>query len=159
MKMATLAYIERDGKLLMLHRVKKDNDMHWGKYNGVGGKFEFGESAEECLVREIQEETGITATEYAFKGMIFFPDFNGDDEWYTYLYKVTDWEGEIDFEGCDEGILQWIDKDKVLDLNMWEGDRIYLPWLDEDKFFSAKFMYKPDETGEYQFAGHQVMFY
>lgn len=159
MKMATLAYIEKDDKYLMLHRIKKKNDLHEGKYNGVGGKFEFGESAEDCLKREVFEETGLIATEYTFKGMIFFPDFNGDDEWYTYLYKITGWEGEIDFEGCDEGVLEWKEKSELHKLNMWEGDREFLPWLDGDKFFSAKFIYTPDENGNYKYDRYEAEFY
>lgn len=159
MKMATLAYIQKDNKYLMLHRIKKDGDLHWGKYNGVGGKFEHGENAEECLKREILEETGLTITDYKFKGMIYFPDFNGDDEWFTFVYVVTGFDGEICFEDCDEGVLEWKEIDKLNELNMWEGDKIFLPWLKEEKFFSAKFIYKADETGKYKFDNYSVDFY
>lgn len=159
MKMATLAYIEKENKYLMLHRIKKKGDLHWGKYNGVGGKFEHGESAENCLIREVFEETGVTPTKFKFKGMIYFPDFNGDDEWYTYVYKITDFKGEIKFDECDEGVLSWIEKSKLKDLNMWEGDKIFLPWLDNDQFFSAKFIYLPDKNGEYKYDDYEVEFY
>ena len=150
---ATLCYIEKDGKILMLHRVKKKKDMHKGKWNGLGGKFEFGESPKDCAIREIQEESGLIATKLFLNGLIVFPNFDGENDWHTYLYHVTEFEGDL-FETSDEGNLHWIDKDKVMDLNLWEGDRLFIPWVLENKRFSAKFIYE-NKT----FKSHEVDFF
>jgi len=140
MKLATLCYIKENDKTLMLFRNKKENDYHEGKWNGIGGKFEPGETPEECAVREIKEETGLTAEALSLKGLITFPLFDGVDDWYVFLFVVTKFSGEL--IDSPEGELSWIDDDKLLELNLWDGDRIFIPWLKEDKFFSAKFNYK-----------------
>lgn len=142
---STLCYIERDNKTLMMHRVKKENDMHEGKYNGVGGKLEAGETPQECAIREIYEETGLSVKDPDFKGMITFPKLGKKQEdWVVYIFRVINFSGEL--IDCNEGNLEWIETDKLMDLNLWEGDRIFIPWLQKDAFFSGKFEYGSDET-------------
>ncbi|MEF9953284.1 MAG: 8-oxo-dGTP diphosphatase [Clostridium sp.] len=147
MKMATLCYIRQNNKTLMLHRVKKEGDYHRGKYNGIGGKFEIGESPEDCVIREVFEETGLTIKDPRLRGMITFPMFDMVDDWYTFIYTVDEFEGSI--KECDEGNLYWIDNDKVLELNLWDGDRVFLNWIDSNKIFSAKFIYENKEFKDY----------
>lgn len=139
MKMTTLCYIEKDNKYLMLHRVSKKNDINKDKWIGVGGHFEEGESPEDCLLREVKEETGLTLTNYSFKGIVTFNADNYETE-FMCLYKAYDYVGEI--IDCDEGVLEWIDKKHLLSLNLWEGDKIFLKLIDEDRpFFSLKLNY------------------
>jgi 8-oxo-dGTP diphosphatase len=146
-KLATLCYVQRDGHTLMLHRIKKANDMHQGKWNGLGGKLESGETPEECAVREVYEESGLRVEQPILRGMIVFPQFNNGDDWITYIFVITQFTGtQID---SDEGVLQWIPDDKLLDLNLWPGDRIFLRWLDDPRFFSAKFVYEAGELTKY----------
>jgi 8-oxo-dGTP diphosphatase len=141
MKLATLCYIidNKNNKTLMLHRIKKENDMHEGKWNGLGGKMEAGESPEECIIREVKEESGLTITNPFLHGFITFPAFDGLEDWYVFLFTVTNFNGDL--IDSNEGVLKWIDNEKVADLNLWEGDKIFLKWLSEKKFFSAKFNY------------------
>ena len=139
MKMTTLCCPERNGKYLMLHRTKKKRDENHDKWIGVGGKFEAGESPEDCMRREVLEETGLTVTKVRYRGIVTFVS----DEWgceYMHLFEVTDWTGEL--KECDEGELAWIDKSRLFDLTMWEGDRIFLKLLNSDEpFFSLKLTY------------------
>ena len=143
MKNTTLCYIEKGGKYLMLHRVRKENDENRDKWIGIGGKFEAGESPEDCVLREAKEETGLTLTDYRYRGIVTFVS----DLWpteYMHLFTATDYEGVLR-EDCDEGVLDWIDKQDLLALPMWEGDRIFLRMLDEDvPFFSLKLVYRGD---------------
>ncbi len=136
----------------MLHRVKKENDMHEGKYNGLGGKFEPGESPEQCAIREVEEESGLTMIEPVMRGFITFPNFDGTNDWYVFIFTADKSEGEMIVS--NEGNLEWIDNDKLLDLNLWDGDKIFLKWLGDDKYFSAKFIY---DNGE--LISHSVEFY
>lgn len=138
-KLSTLCYIERDGKYLMLHRTVKKNDVNEGKWIGVGGHFEADESPEECLLREVKEETGYTLTSYRFRGIVTFISGNGVTE-YMSLFTADGFEGEP--IPCDEGELAWIEKEKIWDLNLWEGDIIFLHLLEETReFFSLKLVY------------------
>jgi 8-oxo-dGTP diphosphatase len=148
MKLATLCYLRQEGHTLMVHRVKKENDMHAGKWNGLGGKFEPGESPEECARREIFEESGLMARELILKGVLTFPQFSNDEDWYAFLFVVSDFEGQL--IDSPEGDLKWIPDDQLLDLNLWAGDRIFLPWLDQPKFFSGKFIYEKGELTHYE---------
>lgn len=142
MKMTTLCYPERDGQYLMLHRTKKVNDENRDKWIGVGGKFEAGESPEDCMRREVLEETGLTVTKWRYRGIITFVSNEYGTE-YMHLFTCTEWRGQM--RECDEGELAWIDKKKLLSLPMWQGDRIFLRLLDEDApFFSLKLTYKGD---------------
>ena len=140
----TLCYIERDGCYLMMHRIRKEKDVNRDKWIGIGGKFEAGESPEDCILREAREETGLTLTDYRYRGIVTFV-MEGETE-YMHLFRATGFEGAIR-EDCDEGVLEWIEKQKLLSLPMWEGDKIFLRLLDEDRpFFSLKLIYNKDGT-------------
>ena len=152
MKFATLCYVRRDNKTLMVHRIKKENDMHQGKWNGLGGKLEPGETPEECAIREIREESGLEVKHLVLKGLLTFPLFAKNEDWYAFVYVVDQVEGDL--IESPEGILEWVDNDKILELNLWEGDHIFLPWLERSGFFSAKFVY---DNGQY--IDHQVVHY
>jgi 8-oxo-dGTP diphosphatase len=152
MKLATLCYIKRDNQTLMLYRNKKENDYHEGKWNGLGGKFEQGETPEECAIRELKEETGLDIYNPQLKGMITFPMFDTKEDWYVFLFVVKEFEGEL--IDSPEGHLEWIDDEKLFQLNLWDGDKIFIPWLFQEKFFSAKFNY---DNGK--FIDYTVEFY
>lgn len=142
--MTTLCYLERDGKYLMLLRNRKKKDINKGKWIGVGGKFEQGESPEECARREVLEETGLTLHEARFRALITFVTAQGMDE-YMCLFTSEKFSGEE--HPCDEGELAWIPKEEIPSLNLWDGDRIFLRLLSEDApFFSLKLVY--DEEGK-----------
>lgn len=152
MKQTTLCYLERDGQYLMLHRVKKDHDASHGKWIGVGGKCEADESPDECMVREVKEETGLDVVRWQYRGIVTFIS----DIWpceYMHLFTVSDWRGsEIE---CDEGDLRWIDKSRLFDLNLWEGDKIFLRLIlnPQQPFFSLKLNYKGDDLVEAKLDG------
>jgi 8-oxo-dGTP diphosphatase len=139
MKLATLAYVRQAGKTLMVHRNKKVNDMHQGRWNGLGGKFEPGETPEECVIREIREESGLVAHHPVLKGFLTFPGFSNDEDWYAFVFVINEFEGEL--IESPEGDLHWIDDNEIPSLFLWEGDLIFLPWLDQPGFFSGKFTY------------------
>lgn len=140
----TLCYIEQDGKYLMLHRIKKKVDINKGKWIGVGGKFEEGESPDECLLREVQEETGLTLTSYRCRGIVTFQPSLSSPAEYMHLYTADGFTGKL-ASNCPEGELKWIEKPEVLSLNLWPGDRIFLNLLEQDApFFSLKLVYDGD---------------
>lgn len=150
--LTTICYIEKGGKTLMLYRNKKKNDVHEGKYVGIGGKFEFGETPEECIIREIKEETGLTVNSLRYHGLISFPKFANDDNWYMFIFSCRDFEGEVPedrLDDCPEGRLLWVDNDKVMDLNMWDGDRVFLEWVATKKVFNAKIEYEDGDLKRY----------
>lgn len=140
MKQTTLCYIEQDGCYLMLHRVKKENDENKDKWIGIGGKFEDKESPEDCVLREALEETGLTLTSYRYRGLVTFVS----DRWpteYMHLFHADGFSGQL--KSCDEGNLQWLPKEQLYSLPMWEGDRIFLDLLEQDvPFFSLKLVYE-----------------
>jgi len=145
-ELTTLCYIEKDDNYLMLHRVKKEKDINKDKWIGIGGHFEGTESPEECLLREVKEETGLTLTDYRFRGLVTFVCGTECLE-YMALYTATGFTGEM--KDCDEGTLEWIPKKAVYDLELWEGDKIFFRLLEEDRgFFSLKLVY--DADGELQ---------
>ena len=155
MRMTTLCYIEKDGKYLMLHRIKKKNDISHDKWIGVGGHGEYGESPEECLLREVREETGLTLTSYRFRSLITFVSDACEPEMMC-LFSADGFTGVLTDE-CNEGELVWVDKEKVLDLPIWEGDRLFLELLleGENRFFTVKCVYEGDKLvkNEMQFYG------
>ncbi len=152
MKLATLCYLRKNDRTLMIHRVKKPNDMHRGKWNGLGGKLEPGESPEDCVRREVEEESGLLVKKMWLKGFLSFPGFANEEDWYAFVFVVPEFEGQI-IESV-EGDLEWIDNSDLFQLNLWEGDRIFLPWLDRPGIFSGKFVYKDGSLVE-----HAVCFY
>ncbi len=154
MKLATLCYVidKKQNAVLMIHRVKKINDYHKGKWNGLGGKFEFGESPEDCAIREIREESGLIVTKLDLRGFITFPLFDGIEDWYVFLFTSDEFSGEL--IDSAEGNIEWIPIKELTKINLWDGDKQFIPWLFEDKFFSAKFIY---ENGKY--VSHEVSFY
>ena len=147
----TLIYIERGGSYLMLHRTKKENDCNHDKWIGIGGKFERGESPEECMLREAKEETGLTLTSYRYRGIVTFVSDRWEPE-YMHLFTADDFTGTL--RTCDEGELAWIRKSDLLELPAWEGDRIFLRLLDEDApFFSLKLRYDGETLAEARLNG------
>ena len=147
MRNTTLCYIEQGRDYLMLHRVKKTVDENKDKWIGIGGKFEEGESPEDCLLREVREETGLTLKRWRYRGIVTFVS----DQWgteYMHLFTADAWEGRLR-QDCDEGVLEWIDREKLLSLPIWEGDKIFLRLLDEGApFFSLKLRYAGDRLAE-----------
>ncbi len=153
MKLATLCYVQTATHTLMVHRNKKENDMHEGKWNGLGGKLEPGESPEECVIREVLEESGLQISAPELKGVLTFPAFDGLDDWYVFVFTANQFKGDLTSD-CPEGDLEWIDTDHLNRLNLWDGDRIFLEWLKQERFFSGKFIY---DKG--QLIRHSVIFY
>ena len=138
----TLCYIEKENCYLMMHRVKKSHDVNKDKWVGVGGHFEAGESPEECLLREVKEETGLTLDSYRLRGVVTFDS----DAWpteYMFLYTADEFYGTM--TECNEGTLEWVPKEEVYDLPIWEGDKIFFRLLEErENFFSLKLSYQGD---------------
>ena len=145
---STLCYIEKDGQYLMLHRTKKEHDVNAGKWIGVGGKFEEGESPADCLKREVYEETGLVLTSYRLRGILTFVSDVAETE-HMYLFTADGFTGELN-ENCPEGVLKWVPKAEIAGLNLWEGDRIFLKMLyDDEPFFLMKLEYKGDSLTGY----------
>ena len=151
MILATLCYLKRNDCTLMVYRNKKANDIHEGKWNGLGGKFEAGESPEECVIREVLEESGLTIRSPKLCGLLTFPNFKGND-WYVFVFTAKDFAGEL--IDSPEGKLEWIPEKKILELNLWESDHIFMPWIQQETFFSARFDYEGDQMRKYD-----VVFY
>ncbi len=155
MKNTTLCYIERDGQYLMLHRTTKENDLNHDKWIGIGGKFEDKESPEDCVIRETLEETGLTLTSYRYRGIVTFVSDKWETE-YMHLFTADGFEGEL--IECDEGELEWISKDRLLELTLWEGDKIFLRLIDTDcPFFSLKLVYRGEELTEAVLDGKKIV--
>tara|TARA_Y100000591_G_C21795645_1_gene679184 strand:- start:479 stop:937 length:459 start_codon:yes stop_codon:yes gene_type:complete len=152
MKLGTLCYLTDGNSTLMLHRVKKKNDIHKNKWNGLGGKLNSGETPEECVVREIKEESGLDIKNPNLKGILTFPKFDNINDWIVFLYTCNEYSGEL--IDCDEGTLKWIKNSELMKLNLWEGDKIFMKWLDNKPFFSGKFIYKNGILVK-----HNVVFY
>lgn len=151
MILATLCYVKRDGYTLMVYRNRKANDIHEGKWNGLGGKFEAGETPEECVRREVQEEAGLLIQNPRLHGLLMFPNFKGND-WYVFVFTASEFSGEL--IDSPEGKLEWIEDSQLSSLNLWESDHIFLPWIQRDEFFSAKFEYEGDKMRRYEVAFH-----
>ncbi|MCI8423204.1 MAG: 8-oxo-dGTP diphosphatase [Lawsonibacter sp.] len=138
----TLCYIRRGGECLMLHRIKKKHDLNQDKWIGVGGKFQDKESPEDCLLREVLEETGLTLTAYQYRGIVTFVS----DQWpteYMHLFTADGWAGQV--QECSEGVLEWLPWERLLEIPHWEGDAIFLDLIARDApFFSLKLCYRGD---------------
>ena len=152
-QLTTLCYIEQNEKYLMLHRVKKEKDVNKDKWIGIGGHFEEGESPEECLLREAEEETGLTLTSWRFRGLVTFLAEGWPTE-YMCLFTADGFEGTI--KECSEGTLQWVDKTRLNQLNLWEGDKIFFRLLEENRpFFSLKLEYSGDRLIRWSLDGEE----
>ena len=150
----TLCYIQRGEEYLMLHRIKKENDLNKDKWVGIGGKFLDKESPEDCLLREVEEETGLTLTSYRYRGIVTFVS----DRWpteYMHLFTASSFCGEL--RECDEGVLEWLPKDQLLNIPRWEGDDLFLKLIWEDApFFSLKVCYEGDRLVSAALNGSKV---
>lgn len=149
--LATLCYVKRDGHTLMVYRNKKANDIHEGKWNGLGGKFEAGESPEACVIREVHEESGLSLQHPKLCGLIMFPNFKGHD-WYVFVFTATEFSGDL--IDSPEGQLEWIKDEELTRLKLWESDHIFFPWIQKGEFFSAKFVYEGDKMHRYEVRFH-----
>lgn len=146
----TLGYLERDGRYLMLHRVKKENDVNRDKWIGIGGKFEQGESPEECIRREFHEETGLSLLDARYRGLVTF--VSGDWCEYMHLFTATQAQGEM--IECDEGVLEWIEWDRLTSLPIWEGDKVFLRLIEtRETFFSLKLVYEGERLAQVKLDG------
>lgn len=154
MKLATLCYVKKDAQTLMIHRIKRAGDMHAGKWNGLGGKFEPGETPEECAIREVYEESGLRVHNPRLRGFLTFPAFANEEDWYAFVFTITDFEGEL--IDSAEGQLAWIPDEKLGELALWEGDHLFLPWLEREDFFSAKFVYHAGRLVEHMVTFHPL---
>lgn len=142
MRNTTLCHIEKDGKYLMLHRVKKQNDLNHDKWVGIGGKFEDKESPEECVIREVKEETGLILNSYTYCGIVTFVSDVWETE-YMHIYHSNDFSGTL--KECDEGNLEWVEIKQLYELPVWEGDKIFFKLIEEKApFFSLKLEYHGD---------------
>ncbi|MBE6935947.1 MAG: 8-oxo-dGTP diphosphatase [Ruminococcaceae bacterium] len=154
MRNSTLCYMEKDGCYLLMHRVKKKNDLNQDKWIGIGGGFEEKESPDDCLLREAREETGLTLTDYCLRGIVTFVS----DRWETeqmFLYTATGFEGTL--TDCEEGTLEWVPIPAMYDLPIWEGDRIFLRLLEQEApFFLLKLTYEGDTLTEAILDGHAL---
>lgn len=153
MILATLCYLKRDGCTLMVYRNKKPNDIHAGKWNGLGGKIEAGETPEACVRREVEEEAGLVIENPRLHGLLVFPQMKGND-WYVFVFTATEFSGGL-LDDSPEGRLEWIPDEKLLSLNRWESDHIFVPWIDSGDFFSARFDYEGDRMKGYEVRFHK----
>ena len=139
MKLSTMCYIKNDNKTLMLYRNKKENDIHKGKYVGLGGKIEAGEAPEECILREVKEESGLNIKNSILKGILTFPCFKDNEDWYVFLYEAEEYYGDL--IECSEGELLWVKNEDIENLDLWEGDRLFLKWMKDGRIFSGKILF------------------
>ena len=152
--LASLCYVRKDNATLMLLRNKRKNDIHEGKYNGLGGKLISGESPQECAIREVKEESGLLIKDPKMCGILTFPNFKDNEDWVVFVFSASDFEtalgqDEEALNECDEGTLEWIPTNELKNLNLWEGDYHFLDWIAQGKFFSAKFIYEDKQLKDY----------
>ncbi|MEW6093734.1 MAG: 8-oxo-dGTP diphosphatase [Chloroflexota bacterium] len=151
MLLATLCYIKHNNHTLMVYRNKKPADIHAGKWNGLGGKFEPGETPEECVVREVREESGLEIADPRLHGLVMFPGFKGDD-WYVFVFTAAEFTGGL--IESPEGELRWVPDEELESLPLWPSDRIFFQWMRQGKFFSAKFVYEGEEMITWEVCFH-----
>ena len=153
MLQTTLCYLDIDDKTLMLHRIKKKNDVNHDKWIGIGGKFEHGESPEECMLREFREETGLTLKAWAYRGIVTFVS----EDWCEYMHLFTGTQVEGTLRECDEGTLEWVAWDRIASLPIWEGDKVFLRLLKErETFFSLKLVYEGEHLARAMLDGREM---
>lgn len=152
LKLATLCYVKDQGSTLMIHRTKKAQDMHQGKWNGLGGKLEAGETPEECVIREVREESGLSIRSPRLHGFLTFPAFADDEDWYAFVFTAHEFSGAL--IDSAEGTLAWIPDEQLPELPLWEGDLVFLKWLEQENFFSGKFVYREGRLVEQQVVFH-----
>ena len=140
----------------MMHRNRRKSDQHLGKWNGLGGKMEPGETPEECVIREVFEESGLEIQAPRLRGFLTWPKFDGVEDWYAFVFSATEFTGKLR-ESNPEGRLEWISNDQILDLPLWEGDRIFMEWLGQERFFSAKFTYVQGHLIDHQVHFHDFL--
>jgi len=150
--LATLVYLQKDDKTLMIYPADHKHDLYKGKWNGLGGKLNEEETPEEGAIREVKEESGLEVHSLKLKGILTFPKVDRKNDWYIFVYTSNDFSGKI--RESSEGKLQWVETSKLLELNLWEGDYIFLPWLFKNKFFSARFVYDEGKLKD-----HSVTFF
>ena len=148
MRLTSIMYIEKDDSYLMIHRTKKENDQSHDKWLGIGGKFEMDESPDECILREVKEETNLDITDYRFRGVMTFLSDIWETE-YMFIFTATGFEGELG--DCNEGELVWVKKEEIENLKIWEGDKLFLRKLKDDSgFFSIKVRYEGDTLADWE---------
>ena len=153
MLQTTLCYLDIDDKTLMLHRIKKKNDVNHDKWIGIGGKFERGESPEECMLREFREETGLTLKAWAYRGIVTFVS----EDWCEYMHLFTGTQVEGTLRECDEGMLEWVAWNRIASLPIWEGDKVFLRLLKErETFFSLKLVYEGEHLARAMLDGREM---
>ena len=150
--LATLCYLQQNGKTLMIFPTGKKDSHYNKKWNGVGGKFKSGETPEECVIREIKEETNLVAKNPQLAGILTFPKMTGGEDWYVFVFVIKEFSGKL--KASKEGKLDWFANEEILKLNLWEGDYVFLPWLFAGKFFLGEFVY---DDGKLK--NHSVTFY
>jgi 8-oxo-dGTP diphosphatase len=147
-QLATLCYIRKEGRTLMMHRDSSPADVHYGKWNGLGGKFMPGESPEDCVKREILEESGLEIYAPKLAGILTFPNFSHNKDWYVFVFTADIFTGTL--KPSKEGSLSWIDDHDLLNLQLWEGDSYFLPLVLERRFFLGTFRYKEGTLTDHQ---------
>ena len=153
MVLSTLCYVKKNGYTLMLHKNRRDGDIHSGKWNGLGGKLNAGETPEECVIREVEEESGLVIRNPSLRGFLTFPAFKDGVDWYVHVFVAHQFNGNL--RPSSEGIPEWIQDERLLELNLWEGDPIFMKRLDENRFFSGKFVYQEGKLISHELIIHQ----
>lgn len=151
--LGVLCYLKHDGRTLMIRRNRKPGDDHPGRWNTLGGKMEPGETPDACAAREVEEESGLTVINPRMRGVITFPEFDGEQDWLVFVFTCTEFTGTL-IDQCPEGSVHWVADEDLSTLPLWEGDHIFMKWLDSEKFFSAKFTYGPNGL-----KSHSVIFH
>jgi 8-oxo-dGTP diphosphatase len=154
MILATLCYVKRKGRTLMLERSKQETAGQSGNWNGLGGKFKPSETPEECVRREVREESGLAIQHPALVGILTFPAFKNEEDWYVYVFVARRFKGRM--RESREGRLEWFDDRKMTKLDLWEGDKYFLKWIEQGRFFSGKFIYRHGKYIKHSVVFHRI---